>query len=254
MLADRVAVMRRGRVEQVGTPEEIYGDPACLFVAAFVGSPRMNLVQAASTPSPTSGSSSTSAPRRSTCRGPTRGRRPGRATTAPGSPWASARTRSPSPPTPTGEPALRGRGPDGRAARPRRAGARRDRLRAHPVRPVHLEFPDAGELAQRRRRCAAGRPRRSATGCSAWCPPVRRPARSPRRRRGTPSGRPTTPDQHHDPARRGPRRARGRRRGAPARRYARPDPRPRPGLPVRRHRRTHPAAGRPPGVGATQPA
>ena len=47
MLADRVAVMRRGRVEQIGTPEEIYGDPACLFVAAFVGSPRMNLVQAA---------------------------------------------------------------------------------------------------------------------------------------------------------------------------------------------------------------
>ena len=47
MMADRVAVMRRGRIEQLGTPEEIYGDPACLFVAAFVGSPRMNLVQAA---------------------------------------------------------------------------------------------------------------------------------------------------------------------------------------------------------------
>lgn len=46
-LADRIAVMRRGRVEQVGTPAEIYADPRRLFVAAFVGSPRMNLLQAA---------------------------------------------------------------------------------------------------------------------------------------------------------------------------------------------------------------
>jgi putative spermidine/putrescine transport system ATP-binding protein len=36
-LGDRVAVMRRGRVVQVGTPAEIYGRPASLFVAAFVG-------------------------------------------------------------------------------------------------------------------------------------------------------------------------------------------------------------------------
>jgi multiple sugar transport system ATP-binding protein len=46
-LADRVAVMRQGRIEQLGTPEQIYGDPQRLFVAAFVGSPRMNLLQAA---------------------------------------------------------------------------------------------------------------------------------------------------------------------------------------------------------------
>ena len=46
-LADRVAVMRQGRVEQLGTPEQVYGDPQRLFVAAFVGSPRMNLLQAA---------------------------------------------------------------------------------------------------------------------------------------------------------------------------------------------------------------
>ncbi|WP_344133446.1 ABC transporter ATP-binding protein [Luedemannella flava] len=46
-LGDRVAVMRQGRIEQVGTPEEIYSDPHRLFVAAFVGSPRMNLLQAA---------------------------------------------------------------------------------------------------------------------------------------------------------------------------------------------------------------
>jgi multiple sugar transport system ATP-binding protein len=39
--------MRRGRIEQLGTPAEVYSDPSCLFVAAFVGSPRMNLLQAA---------------------------------------------------------------------------------------------------------------------------------------------------------------------------------------------------------------
>jgi iron(III) transport system ATP-binding protein len=36
-LADRVAVMRSGRIEQVATPERIYGEPATTFVAAFVG-------------------------------------------------------------------------------------------------------------------------------------------------------------------------------------------------------------------------
>src|SRR6266571_564227 len=39
-MADRIAVMRRGRIEQVGTPNEIYSDPQRLFVAAFVGTPR----------------------------------------------------------------------------------------------------------------------------------------------------------------------------------------------------------------------
>jgi ABC-type sugar transport system ATPase subunit len=43
-LSDRVAVMRAGRLEQVGTPAEIYERPATVFVAGFVGSPRMNLV------------------------------------------------------------------------------------------------------------------------------------------------------------------------------------------------------------------
>jgi multiple sugar transport system ATP-binding protein len=46
-VADRVAVMRKGRIEQIGTPEEIYSDPRRRFVAAFVGIPRMNLLQAA---------------------------------------------------------------------------------------------------------------------------------------------------------------------------------------------------------------
>lgn len=42
-LADRVVVMNDGVVQQVGTPEEVYDDPANLFVAQFVGEPAMNL-------------------------------------------------------------------------------------------------------------------------------------------------------------------------------------------------------------------
>ena len=43
-LADRVAVMERGVIRQLGTPKEIYNDPANLFVAGFIGSPAMNLI------------------------------------------------------------------------------------------------------------------------------------------------------------------------------------------------------------------
>ena len=45
-LADRIVVMREGRVEQVGPPMEVYGDPVNTFVAGFIGSPRMNLLEA----------------------------------------------------------------------------------------------------------------------------------------------------------------------------------------------------------------
>ena len=43
-LADRIVVMRDGRIEQVGTPMEIYSEPVNQFVASFFGSPAMNLV------------------------------------------------------------------------------------------------------------------------------------------------------------------------------------------------------------------
>ncbi|WBB90732.1 ABC transporter ATP-binding protein [Verrucosispora sp. WMMC514] len=46
VLADRIAVLRDGRVEQVGTPDEIWRTPASSFVARFVGSPAMNLLPA----------------------------------------------------------------------------------------------------------------------------------------------------------------------------------------------------------------
>ncbi len=45
-LADRIVVMNAGRIEQIGTPEELYQRPANLFVAGFIGSPKMNLVEA----------------------------------------------------------------------------------------------------------------------------------------------------------------------------------------------------------------
>jgi len=44
-LADRVVVMSKGLVQQVGTPMEIYDRPANTFVASFIGSPAMNLLQ-----------------------------------------------------------------------------------------------------------------------------------------------------------------------------------------------------------------
>ncbi|MEO0487783.1 MAG: ABC transporter ATP-binding protein [Pseudomonadota bacterium] len=43
-LADRVVVMNKGVVQQVGTPTEIYDNPANTFVASFIGNPAMNLV------------------------------------------------------------------------------------------------------------------------------------------------------------------------------------------------------------------
>jgi len=46
-LADRVVVMKSGLVQQVGTPTEIYDRPANTFVASFIGSPAMNLVDGA---------------------------------------------------------------------------------------------------------------------------------------------------------------------------------------------------------------
>ena len=43
-LADRIVVMHQGVIQQVGTPEELYRRPANLFVAGFIGSPKMNLL------------------------------------------------------------------------------------------------------------------------------------------------------------------------------------------------------------------
>jgi multiple sugar transport system ATP-binding protein len=44
-LADRIVIMDKGVIQQVGTPDEIYSNPANTFVAGFIGSPPMNLVE-----------------------------------------------------------------------------------------------------------------------------------------------------------------------------------------------------------------
>ena len=45
IMADRIVVMQGGRIEQVGAPLELYDRPANVFVAAFIGSPSMNLLE-----------------------------------------------------------------------------------------------------------------------------------------------------------------------------------------------------------------
>ncbi len=44
-LADRVVVMNNGKIQQIGSPKEIYNNPFNTFVASFIGSPPMNLIQ-----------------------------------------------------------------------------------------------------------------------------------------------------------------------------------------------------------------
>jgi ABC-type sugar transport system ATPase subunit len=46
-ISDRVAIMRLGRIEQVGTPEEVYARPCSTYVARFVGSPQMDILEGA---------------------------------------------------------------------------------------------------------------------------------------------------------------------------------------------------------------
>lgn len=44
-LADKIVVLNAGRIEQIGTPRELYESPRSLFVAQFIGSPKMNILQ-----------------------------------------------------------------------------------------------------------------------------------------------------------------------------------------------------------------
>ena len=45
-MANRIAIMRDGLIEQVGTPHDVFAKPANVFVASFIGTPQMNLVEA----------------------------------------------------------------------------------------------------------------------------------------------------------------------------------------------------------------
>lgn len=46
-LADRIAVFNKGKIEQIGAPLDVYNDPHTIFVARFIGTPPMNVVEAA---------------------------------------------------------------------------------------------------------------------------------------------------------------------------------------------------------------
>ena len=45
-MGHRVAVMRKGELQQVAQPQELYDDPINVFVGGFIGSPAMNMVEA----------------------------------------------------------------------------------------------------------------------------------------------------------------------------------------------------------------
>jgi ABC-type sugar transport system ATPase subunit len=46
-MADRIVLLNEGIIQQIGTPEELYGNPANRFVAEFIGSPKINMIEAA---------------------------------------------------------------------------------------------------------------------------------------------------------------------------------------------------------------
>ena len=46
-MADKIVVLQAGHIEQVGSPLDLYHHPANVFVAGFIGSPRMNLIEGA---------------------------------------------------------------------------------------------------------------------------------------------------------------------------------------------------------------
>ena len=44
-LADRIVILNKGNIEQFGSPDEIYSNPNNIFVAEFIGSPKMNIIK-----------------------------------------------------------------------------------------------------------------------------------------------------------------------------------------------------------------
>ncbi len=67
-LADRIVVLSTGKVEQVGAPLELYEYPVNLFVAGFIGSPKMNFIGGAPVKPATNSAAGRCAPRSRRCR------------------------------------------------------------------------------------------------------------------------------------------------------------------------------------------
>ena len=44
-LADKIVIMNKGKIEQFGSPEDIYNNPTNIFVAEFIGNPKMNILK-----------------------------------------------------------------------------------------------------------------------------------------------------------------------------------------------------------------
>ena len=72
-MADKIVVMNAGHIEQVGAPLELYDRPANLFVAAFIGSPAMNLIRGVARPGGVAAAAGAAADRRARSRGRRRG-------------------------------------------------------------------------------------------------------------------------------------------------------------------------------------
>ena len=67
-MADKIVVLQAGGIEQVGSPLELYRSPRNLFVAGFIGSPKMNLIDGAEAAQARRRTPSASGPSTSTCR------------------------------------------------------------------------------------------------------------------------------------------------------------------------------------------
>ena len=173
-MGDRVAVMRKGELQQVGPPQELYDRPVNLFVGGFIGSPAMNMLEA--TLERANGGLDGSPAARAAL-GERRSRRARRCGLRGQGRWSSASARRTSR-TPRSRPKAGRPLPDGpstssRGARLRDHGALLDRGEA-------AETEETQELARDSRAETAELPRRREGGGDGR--PLRRPVARPRRR------------------------------------------------------------------------
>ena len=182
-MGDRVAVMRKGELQQVAEPQELYDRPVNLFVGGFIGSPAMNMVEATLERPNGDGLVATSGSQPIALDEETLAAHPAlRATRARPSSSASARRTSRTPRSPPDTPAdrrLRGKRHAARGARLGDHGALHDRRAPARHRGRARARGGRGRGAPSRPRGAARRRRRRWSGASA---PARACARATRSR------------------------------------------------------------------------